>query len=135
MHIIPPPSKKLKAVPGQQSLFAFLEKGTVLSCVYSCSCFVMSQEKTLPRNLPDWWQVLALGKSNFSHIVLTSVKNQKPYINMATLFSVLQPIDDFIHTACADPEIFMRGGPTKMVIFGHRRGGVQPKKNPEITFF
>ena len=98
MHIMPPPSKKLKAVPGQQSLFAFLEKGTVLSCVYSCSCFVMSQEKTLPRNLPDWWQVLALGKSNFSHIVLKSVKNQKPYINMATLFSVLQPIDDFIHT-------------------------------------
>ena len=37
--------------------------------------------------------------------------------------------------ACADPEIFMRGGPTKMVIFGHRRGGVQPSKNPEITFF
>ena len=25
--------------------------------------------------------------------------------------------------ACADPEIFMRGGPTKMVIFGHRREG------------
>ena len=24
---------------------------------------------------------------------------------------------------CADPEIFMRGGPTKMVIFCHRRGG------------
>ena len=37
--------------------------------------------------------------------------------------------------ACADPEIFMRGGPTKMVIFGHRRGGVQPPKHPEITFF
>ena len=36
---------------------------------------------------------------------------------------------------CADPEIFMRGGPTKMVIFGHRREGVQPPKNPEITFF
>ena len=36
---------------------------------------------------------------------------------------------------CADPEIFMRGGPTKIVIFGHRRGGVQPQKNPEITFF
>ena len=36
---------------------------------------------------------------------------------------------------CADPEIFMRGGPTKMVIFCHRRGGVQPPKNPEITFF
>ena len=35
----------------------------------------------------------------------------------------------------ADPEIFMRGGPTKMLIFGHRRGGVQPPKNPEITFF
>ena len=25
-----------------------------------------------------------------------------------------------IVTSCADPEIFMRGGPTKMVIFGHR---------------
>ena len=37
--------------------------------------------------------------------------------------------------SCADPEIFMRGGPTKMVIFGHRRGGVQPPENPEITFF
>ena len=37
--------------------------------------------------------------------------------------------------SCADPEIFMRGGPTKMLTFGHRRGGVQPKKNPEITFF
>ena len=39
------------------------------------------------------------------------------------------------YTTCADPEIFMRGGPTKMVIFGRRRGGVQPSKNPEITFF
>ena len=39
------------------------------------------------------------------------------------------------YVTCADPEIFMRGGPTKMVIFGHRRGGVQPSKNPEITFF
>ena len=28
-----------------------------------------------------------------------------------------------IPTSCADPEIFMRGGPTKMVIFGRRRGG------------
>ena len=36
---------------------------------------------------------------------------------------------------CADPEIFMRGGPTKMVIFGHRQGGVQPPQNPKITFF
>ena len=36
---------------------------------------------------------------------------------------------------CADPDIFMRGGPTKMVIFGHRRGGIQHPKNPEITFF
>ena len=41
----------------------------------------------------------------------------------------------FSSPACADPEIFMRGGPTKMVIFGHRRGGIQPPKNPEITFF
>ena len=38
-------------------------------------------------------------------------------------------------TTCADPEIFMRGGPTKMVIFDHRRGGVQPPKNPEIYLF
>ena len=38
-------------------------------------------------------------------------------------------------STCADPEIFTRGGPTKMVIFCHRRGGVQPPKNPEITFF
>ena len=37
--------------------------------------------------------------------------------------------------SCADPEIFMRGGPTKMVIFNHKPGGVQPPKNPEITFF
>ena len=28
-----------------------------------------------------------------------------------------------IWKSCADPEIFMRWGPTKMVIFGHRRGG------------
>ena len=40
-----------------------------------------------------------------------------------------------VFNTCADPEIFMRGGPTKMVIFGHRRGGVQPPINPEITFF
>ena len=47
---------------------------------------------------------------------------------------VLEP--SMLHAkSCADPEIFMRGGPTKMVIFGHRRGGVQPPKNPEITFF
>ena len=49
--------------------------------------------------------------------------------------------------ACADPEIFMRGGPTKMVIFGHRRvcvcvcvgggggGGSKPQKIPKLPFF
>ena len=36
--------------------------------------------------------------------------------------------------ACADPEIFMRGGPTKMVIFGHRRGGSNPPKIPKLPF-
>ena len=35
---------------------------------------------------------------------------------------------------CADPEIFMRGGPTKMVIFGHRRGGTTPQKIPKLLF-
>ena len=39
------------------------------------------------------------------------------------------------HSTCADPEIFMRGGPTKMVIFGHRREGVQPPKIPKLPFF
>ena len=34
---------------------------------------------------------------------------------------------------CADPEIFMRGGPTKMVFFGHRRGGVYPPPPPQIS--
>ena len=33
--------------------------------------------------------------------------------------------------SCADPEIFMRGGPTKMLIFGHRRGGSNPLKIPK----
>ena len=28
-----------------------------------------------------------------------------------------------------------RGSNENMVIFGHRRGGVQPPENPEITFF
>ena len=40
---------------------------------------------------------------------------------------------------CADPEIFMSGGPTKMVIFGHRRGGggggVPQNKIPKLPFF
>ena len=38
---------------------------------------------------------------------------------------------------CADPEFFMRGGPTKMIIFGHRRGGggSNPKKNPRNYLF
>ena len=27
------------------------------------------------------------------------------------------------YLSCVDPEIFMRGVPTKMVIFGHRQGG------------
>ena len=36
--------------------------------------------------------------------------------------------------ACADPEIFMRGGPMKMVIFGHRRGGSNPPKIPKLPF-
>ena len=42
-----------------------------------------------------------------------------------------------VFNTCADPEIFMRGGPTKMVIFGHRPGGggVQPPKNPKLHFF
>ena len=36
---------------------------------------------------------------------------------------------------CADPEIFMRGGPTKMIIFGHRRGGGPTlKKIPKLPF-
>ena len=38
--------------------------------------------------------------------------------------------------SCADPEIFMRGGPTNMVIFGHRRGGgSNPQKIPKLPFF
>ena len=41
--------------------------------------------------------------------------------------------------ACADPEIFMRGGPTKMVIFGHRQGGggggVHPPKKSRNYLF
>ena len=37
--------------------------------------------------------------------------------------------------SCADPEIFMRGGPTKMVIFGDRRGGSNPPKIPKLPFF
>ena len=39
--------------------------------------------------------------------------------------------------SCADPESFMRGGPTKMIIFGHRRGGggSKPKKIPKLPFF
>ena len=37
--------------------------------------------------------------------------------------------------SCADPEIFMRGGPTKMAVFVHRRGGVQsPKKSRNYLF-
>ena len=37
--------------------------------------------------------------------------------------------------SCADPEIFMRGGPTKMVIFGPRRGGgPNPQKFPKLPF-
>ena len=36
---------------------------------------------------------------------------------------------------CADPDIFMRGGPTRMVIFGHRRGGSNPPKIPKLPFF
>ena len=37
---------------------------------------------------------------------------------------------------CADPEFFMRGGPTKMVIFGHRGGGggSNPPKSRNYLF-
>ena len=34
----------------------------------------------------------------------------------------------------ADPEIFMRGGPTKLVILV-KDEGVQPQKFPKMTFF
>ena len=44
-------------------------------------------------------------------------------------------------SSCADPEIFMRGGPTKMVIFYHRRvcvcvwgGGPTPQKSRNYLF-
>ena len=38
-------------------------------------------------------------------------------------------------TSCADPEIFMRGGPRKMIIFGHRRGrGPTPQKSRNYLF-
>ena len=38
---------------------------------------------------------------------------------------------------CADPEFFMRGGPTKMVILvtDEGGGGGPTPQNPEITFF
>ena len=38
--------------------------------------------------------------------------------------------------ACADPEIFTRGGPTKMVIFSHRggEGGPTPNKSRNYLF-
>ena len=40
------------------------------------------------------------------------------------------------YRTCADPEIFMRGGPTKIVIFGYRRGGggSNPQKIPKLPF-
>ena len=41
---MPPPSKKLKAVPGQQSLFA----GYSMYPVYIHAHVLLSQEKTLP---------------------------------------------------------------------------------------
>ena len=66
------------------------------------------------QNLPDITEKLLIGKIN------------RILINKQTIR---------FYFPCADPEIFMRGGPTKMEIFGHRRGGVQHPKYPEITFF
>ena len=50
-----PPSKKIESRPRAAESFYIHRKGYsiyLVSCVYSCSCFAMSQEKTLPRNLP-----------------------------------------------------------------------------------
>ena len=48
---------------------------------------------------------------------------------------ILMTCADKRYPSCADPEIFMRGGPTKMVIFGHSRGGSNPPKIPKLPFF
>ena len=57
------------------------------------------------------------------------------YIHFTLIIAWFDNLTQKLACTCADPEIFIRGGPTKMVIFGHRRGGVQPPKNPEITLF
>ena len=51
------------------------------------------------------------------------------------MFNNLLSICNISQTSCADPEIFMRGGPTKMVIFGQGRvGWVQPPQIPKLPF-
>ena len=67
----------------------------------------------------------------FFHITLQVTSSLATPARLSSLNN--QPMS--LVESCADPEIFIRGGPTKMVIFGNRRGGVQPQKNPEITFF
>ena len=50
-------------------------------------------------------------------------------------FAINNLVESGKNLSCADPEIFMRGGPTKMVIFGHRRGGGEgPEKSRNYLF-
>ena len=60
----------------------------------------------------------------------------QPSINSET--PAVHIVDLKASISCADPEIFMRGGPTKMVIFDHRRGGgggSNAQKIPKLSFF
>ena len=67
--------------------------------------------------------------------VLVTIKN-KEYQNKNEGARVATTLNiDFSNSPCVDPENFMRGGPTKMVIFGHRRGGVQPPKKSRNYLF
>ena len=71
----------------------------------------------------------AISPKRLNYVCTDTVLFVGPVISLLTVLRRL---------SCADPEIFMRGGPTKMVIFGHRRGGgggVQPPKIPKLPFF
>ena len=82
---------------------------------------------------------LALGKTNKVSVFLANTYSGCPWSGKKSernhFFQSQGTVRDFLHQSCADPEIFMRGGPTKIGNFWSQTRGVQPSKNREITFF
>ena len=69
-------------------------------------------------------------------LILQIIFSEKTYNLLHLLWKVIWRTRNCFNLcySCADPKIFMRGGPTKWYFFYHRRGGLTPRKSRNYLF-